>query len=331
MAILLWSATFALARSLSERIGAIAAGAAVYLVGGAILWLLRALAVRDLKQKPPRPLYLYGCGFLFVLYTVLLYLAVGFAQNRQQLLEIALLNYLWPSLTVLLSIPLLKKHARPLLLPATALAMAGIFLVMTPDATVSWRSFWLHFQQNPVGYSVALLAAVSWGFYSNLARRWSTPDATGGVEWFTPAAGLILLGLTLVQQEAVRWTWPAVIEALLLGTITGLAYSLWDRSMRKGNLLFVAACSYFTPLLSTLVSCLVPARPARPEALDRLRPAHRRLPHLLALRLRHPALSPILTCYRRSSPAPSRGVQHRLLAIAYRSGPAHPASSPSAA
>jgi drug/metabolite transporter (DMT)-like permease len=26
--------------------------------------------------------------------------------------------------------------------------------------------------------------------------------------------------------------------------------------MREGNLLFVAACSYFTPLLSTFVSCL---------------------------------------------------------------------------
>jgi len=33
------------------------------------------------------------------------------------------------------------------------------------------------------------------------------------------------------------------------------AYALWDRAMRRGNLLLVAACSYFTPLLSTLVSC----------------------------------------------------------------------------
>lgn len=44
-------------------------------------------------------------------------------------------------------------------------------------------------------------------------------------------------------------------EAGVLGAITALAYALWDVAMRKGNLLLVAACSYLTPLLSTLVSC----------------------------------------------------------------------------
>jgi drug/metabolite transporter (DMT)-like permease len=38
--------------------------------------------------------------------------------------------------------------------------------------------------------------------------------------------------------------------------MTALAYVLWDVAMRKGNLLLVVACSYFTPLLSTLVSCV---------------------------------------------------------------------------
>jgi hypothetical protein len=30
---------------------------------------------------------------------------------------------------------------------------------------------------------------------------------------------------------------------------------LWDVAMRKGNLLLVAAMSYFTPLFSTMLSC----------------------------------------------------------------------------
>jgi drug/metabolite transporter (DMT)-like permease len=40
-----------------------------------------------------------------------------------------------------------------------------------------------------------------------------------------------------------------------LAAVTTLAYVLWDRSMRQGNLLFVVAASYLTPLLSTRVSC----------------------------------------------------------------------------
>ena len=45
-------------------------------------------------------------------------------------------------------------------------------------------------------------------------------------------------------------------EASGLAVVTTLAYFLWDVSMRKGNLLLVVACSYFTPMLSTLVSCV---------------------------------------------------------------------------
>jgi drug/metabolite transporter (DMT)-like permease len=34
-----------------------------------------------------------------------------------------------------------------------------------------------------------------------------------------------------------------------------VAYILWDMAMRKGDMVFVAACSYFTPFFSTLFSC----------------------------------------------------------------------------
>ena len=43
---------------------------------------------------------------------------------------------------------------------------------------------------------------------------------------------------------------------IFLGAATVLAYSCWDLAMRRGDILLVAAASYFTPLLSTLVSCL---------------------------------------------------------------------------
>jgi drug/metabolite transporter (DMT)-like permease len=36
--------------------------------------------------------------------------------------------------------------------------------------------------------------------------------------------------------------------------VTFLAYVFWDHAMRRGNMILVAALSYFTPLLSTLFS-----------------------------------------------------------------------------
>ena len=252
----MWSITFAFARSLSEQVGPITAGTAVYLIGGCLCLARLAWSRKGITQllKLPR-LYLLGCGSLFVFYTAAIYLAVGLSKDREQLLEIALVNYLWPALTILFSLPLLKKRASFWLAPGTALALTGVCLVMTQGAHVSWRSFTEHLQSNPVAYALALVAAVSWGLYSNLARRWSGPESGGAVELFLLATGLVLLALRLVISEPTGWSFRAVGEASALAAVTALAYALWDVAMRKGNLLLVVACSYFTPLLSTVVSC----------------------------------------------------------------------------
>jgi len=256
LAIVLWSATFALARSLSEQVGSLTAGAAAYLFGGTIcllrLWWSPTALSRLLKLSRR---YVWGCGFLFVLYTALIYLAVGLAKDREQLLEIALVNYLWPAATILFSIPLLNRRASLPLVPGTLLALTGVFLVMTQGARVSWLSLRDHLQSNPAAYLLVLVAAIAWALYSNLARRWSEPDSGGAVGLFVPATGIVLLVMRLMSPEPALWSTQALGEAGVLGAITALAYALWDVAMRKGNLLLVAACSYLTPLLSTLVSC----------------------------------------------------------------------------
>jgi drug/metabolite transporter (DMT)-like permease len=254
-AIVLWSTTFALARSVSEQVGSLTAGAFVYLFGGALcflrLWWLK-IPLNYFCQLPRR--YLFGCGALFVFYTVAIYLTVGLAKDREQILEIALVNYLWPAATVLFSIVLLNKKARPLLVLGTVLAVVGVMLVMTQGAQVSWVSFVRHVQSNPVAFLLVFTAAIAWALYSNLTRRWSAPGTRGAVELFILATGCVLLVLRLLTTEPMSWRVQTAGEASLLGAITGLAYTLWDAAMRKGNLLLVAVGSYFTPLLSTLVS-----------------------------------------------------------------------------
>jgi drug/metabolite transporter (DMT)-like permease len=183
-------------------------------------------------------------------------MAVGLARTREQLLEIALVNYLWPALTVVTSLPLLKQRATWWLAPGTALALSGVFLVMAPEGRVSWRSFLEHAQSNPAAYALALTAAVTWALYSNLTRRFSTPEKGGAVELFIPVSGLTLLALRMVIPESGTWTTRAGLEAGALAGITAIAYVLWDLAMRRGDVILVAACSYFTPLLSTGVSCL---------------------------------------------------------------------------
>jgi drug/metabolite transporter (DMT)-like permease len=257
LAIVLWSTTFALARSLSEQVGAFTGATAVYLTAG-FLGLARLSwhgnPIRRLQECSRK--YVLGCGGLFALYSLLVYVAVGLAGDREELLEVALINYLWPAGTVLLAVPLLGQRAGVLLLPGTIIALAGVSLVITEGAGTSGAALVKRLGTHPLPLLFAFLAALSWALYSNLTRRWAGPKGQGAVEWFMAATGVLLLVLRAFWPEHGAWTAKSVLEAATLGSVTALAYALWDVAMRKGNLLLVACVSYFTPLLSTLVSGL---------------------------------------------------------------------------
>jgi drug/metabolite transporter (DMT)-like permease len=72
---------------------------------------------------------------------------------------------------------------------------------------------------------------------------------------FLAVTGMVLLALRFLTGESSHWNYRSAGEAIFLGATTAVAYGLWDRAMRQGKMLLVAVCSYFTPLLSTLVSC----------------------------------------------------------------------------
>ncbi len=257
-AILIWSTSIALVRSISEQVGPLAGAAAVHMIGGIssfgfLLYRSKGslLPLRSLSGK-----YLVGCGALFVLYMLALFVAVGTATNRHQVLEIGLLNYLWPALTILFSLFLLHKKGNFILVPGTILALSGVFLVLNQGQSISLSSLAGNIARNPTAYALGLAAAVSWGLYSSLTRRWGSPEARGAVELFILTTGLVFLLILWLTGEGRVWTWRAGLEATFMGLATALAYILWDLAMRKGNIIFVAACSYFTPLFSTLLSCL---------------------------------------------------------------------------
>jgi len=266
VAIVLWSTTVALARSLSEQLGPLTAAAAVYGVSGTIAVIRLLSAGGDVRRIRGLPLkYLAGCGVLFVSYMLLLFLAVGLAEGHEQVLEVGLLNYLWPALTILLSVLLLKKRASLLLFPATLLALSGVVVVLAQGADVSWQSFCRNLAANPIAYSLGLAAAVSWAFYSVLARRWAGGEAKGAVDLFLPTTAGVLLLVCFFADEPRAWSPSTLGEVLFLGVATYLAYGLWDTAMRTGNVVLVAAGSYLTPFLSTVVSCVYLSIPTRPS------------------------------------------------------------------
>ncbi len=254
-AIVCWSTAPALMRTSSEQLGPVTAGAAVFLTAGLVGcgWLALSRGGLGRAFRLPRA-YLLGCGGLFVLYELCIYLAVGLAATHRQVLEVGIINYLWPGLTLAFSVPILKRRARLTLLPGVLIAFAGVALA--------------RFQGRPVGlsgpvegpayapYLLALVAAVSWGLYSNLSRRWAGTVGGTGVPLFFLAAGVLFCLVRLAMPDPSHWSLPALREVAFLAIVPHLlGYTFWDLSMRHGRMVLVAAFSYLTPVLATLIAC----------------------------------------------------------------------------
>ena len=268
LAILFWASTIALSRQVAQAIGPIGGAAAIYLVGGAaavIFLLARPAAFRAMLRLPWR--YLLGSGSLFVAYIVLLYWAVGHAAGGEQTVEIGLVNYLWPSLTILFSIPVLGRRAQPTLWPGMGIALAGVCLAVIDPARFSLPGLWKNLASNPVPYLCALAAAVVWGLYSNVSRLWAgaARHEGGAVPLFIAASGVALLVMRLsVAEPPATWSIGVIGEIIYMGLVPGLlAYLLWDRAVRRGHLIALASLSYFLPLLSTIISCALLGVPMR--------------------------------------------------------------------
>jgi drug/metabolite transporter (DMT)-like permease len=168
-----------------------------------------------------------------------------------------LINYLWPALILVFSVPILKNKASWLLLPGTVLALFGVYLVLAGGGNHTWHAMLDNLSTNPIAYLLALFAALSWGLYSNLTRKWVGPDQAGGaVPFFLAATAIALFVMNFFVDEPRNWSLQVAGEVAALAFITLVAYSLWDNAMRRGNTILLAASSYMTPFLSTIVSCI---------------------------------------------------------------------------
>ncbi|MDD5630382.1 MAG: EamA family transporter, partial [Elusimicrobia bacterium] len=254
-ALLIWSASVALMRGVSENIGLLTGPALASLIGGvlALVWTrLRGGSVCAMLDLPPK--YLYGCGSLFVACNVGLYLAVGACLDRPQTLVVALVNYLWPVLTVALSVPILGRRAKAWLPAACVVAVAGTAVALLGGERLDLR-FWAT-GRGLFALAMGLVAAVSWGLYSNLARLWGDPEQ-GAVPLFALATAAALGLLLLACPETPHWTLRGVIELCTVGTASLMAaYALWDMGMRRGDHGLLGVCSYFVPVGSTVFSAL---------------------------------------------------------------------------
>lgn len=197
--------------------------------------------------RQPLAAWMVGVAGLFG-YHVLVFLALKTAPA----LEANLINYLWPLLIVLFSALLPGERLRWWHMAGTLAGLAGTVLILTGGSAAlsldgdAWP-----------GYLAAFGAALTWGSYSVLNRRFAhvPTNAVGPFLWVSAA---LALGCHLLWEQTVwpasAWQWAAII-GLGLGPAGGVFF-IWDYGVKHGDIRVLGGLAYTTPLLSTALLVL---------------------------------------------------------------------------
>lgn len=192
-AILLWSTSVALMRDISEALGAAGGAAMLYSVSTVFLLLLIGWP----KLRGCSRGYLCWGGLLFVVYEICLALSLGYASDRSQAIELGMINYLWPCLTVMLAIVMNGQRAGPAVYAGLLLSLFGIGWLMCGDGTWTPRHMLHNIRQNPLSYTLAFKGR---SFGHSIV---TLPESTPAAKW----RGDVLFG-HLFAAVAKIWTQP---------------------------------------------------------------------------------------------------------------------------
>lgn len=240
------------ARNVMEMLGPIGGAASIYTV--ASVFLVAVMGVPKVKRYPIR--YVVICGGLFVAYEICLALALGMANSRQQAIEMLVINYLWPALTVLLAVMFSTKKTNLLVYPSIVLAFVGVAWSITGDQDLSIAQIATNVATNPATYAMAFVGAFLWAIYCNLTKRIS--NGHNGISlFFVMTAVTLWIKYALSNEPTMAFTWEASGYLIISGIAMGSGYALWNYAIIGGNMVLLATLSYFTPVLSTILSSFI--------------------------------------------------------------------------
>jgi len=244
-AVLLWASVVALVRGVSESLGATGGAAMIYTVASVLL--LFSIGFPDLSKFPKN--YLLWGGLLFVSYELCLALSIGYASNGRQAIEVAMVNYLWPSLTLVAAIVFNKQRANLLVVPGVLLSMLGICRVLGGDQGLDPAGMLLNVADNPLSYGLAFFGALIWTGYCTVTAR--IADGKNGVTpFFMLVAAALWIKFAIEGGGGMTFSLHAVIYLVLAASALGFGYAAWNTGIMHGNVTIIVGASYLTPVLA---------------------------------------------------------------------------------
>jgi drug/metabolite transporter (DMT)-like permease len=244
-AIALWSTTAGLVRAISQDLGPVGGAAVIYT--GSFVFLVFISGIPKIRSYPPR--YLYAGGLLFALYSVSFSLSLGYAHSNRQAIEAAMLNYLWPGLTILFAILFNRQKANVLIAPGLLLSFLGVCWVLGDDKGFRPDEMLLNIQDNPLCYFLAFSSSLLWAAYCIVVVKTSRGQAE--ITLFMLFASLAFWAQFLLgENPSMRFDFRVAACVAIAAFAFGAGSAAWNVGIVHGNMTVLATVSYFTPVLS---------------------------------------------------------------------------------
>lgn len=224
VALLLWSTIVGLIKEVSIAFGATAGAAMIYSV--ASVFLLITIKWVPLSKFPKK--YLVFGGFLMVAYELCLALSIGYTTNARQAIEVGMVNYLWPTFTMIATVIFTAKRASWLMIPGVILSMTGIVWVLGGDKGFNIIEMLDNIRANPLSYGLSFLGALLWAAYCVVTIR--SAKGVNGITLFFMMVAVVLWIRLLFSGDPVNmdFTFSATIYLVLAACAMGFGYAAWN-------------------------------------------------------------------------------------------------------
>lgn len=250
-ALLLWSTLVGLIKNVSSNFGVEAGTALIYTIATLFSFLVGAPKLMSIPKK-----YFIFAGSAFVLTEIFFSSAIAMTKTPNQVLEVGMLNYLWPMLTVIFSIFINNVKLRWIITIGVIFTIFGIYLCMGASGGLSFFNIVSNFKSNPIAYTFAIGGAITWALYSNLSIHYS--KGVNGVAYFFAIVSILLwIRFLISDSNIIIPNYFSIFSLIILGAILGLSYLIWEKAIHKGNFIFLVICSYFIPIVSMLFASFI--------------------------------------------------------------------------
>ncbi len=192
-----------------------------------------------------------------VLYELCLALSIGYSANSRQAIEVGMVNYLWPTFTMVATILFTGKKTNWLIAPGILLSMLGIVWVLGGEQGINISEMLANIKTNPLSYGLAFTGAVLWAAYCVVTVRMA--NGVNGITLFfmMVAVALWIKYLLLGDAVHVQVNLSSIVYLLLAACAMGFGYAAWNIGILGGNVTVLTGASYFIPVLSSALSSVL--------------------------------------------------------------------------